>query len=256
MKFTELAKQVRMQVWADEYTLTNDTLATLYNAEVDAYAHIGVIANINEHWLGGIREVVLKKWEIEVEIPSEIIRIHRVELCIWWDWVVWQLYNLNRVLTLDDAELVSVSMEGRADGYAIFGRKIYVLSSDEVEKVKIYAQMYPDFIDKNIFNDDNATIEKPWNNIVWLPRIWHRLLKNRMAIAWKESRDKPIPLSTYERDMAGDLQVAMKVAGVVSTQRIYRMRKHRLEDVYEDSKSTLDNTERLLVDGDGVYLVI
>lgn len=57
MKFSELAKQVRMQVGADEYTLTDDDLATLYNAEVDAYAHIGVIVNINEHWLGGIREI-------------------------------------------------------------------------------------------------------------------------------------------------------------------------------------------------------
>lgn len=43
-----------------------------------------------------------------------------------------------------------------------------------------------------------------------------------MSIAWKESRDKPIPLTGGEQQMAGDIQIAMRVAGVVSTSRIYK----------------------------------
>lgn len=81
MKFLELARQVRMQVGADEYTLTNEQLATLYNAEVDAYAHIGVATNRNEHYLGGVKEITVASdgW---VEIPSEVIRIDRIEISI------------------------------------------------------------------------------------------------------------------------------------------------------------------------------
>lgn len=80
MKFKDLAKQVRLQVGADEYTLSNDDLATLYNAEVENYAHFAVLANVNEHWLGGVRELMVTDGSIE--IPSEVIRINRIEAFI------------------------------------------------------------------------------------------------------------------------------------------------------------------------------
>lgn len=254
MKFKDLAKQVRLQVGADEYTLSNDDLATLYNAEVENYAHFAVLANVNEHWLGGVRELTVT--DGSVEIPSEVIRINRIEAFISWEWKILQLYNLNRVPTLADADFLSVYMENRKAGFAIFGRTLYVLASEDIETIRLYAQMYPDYIEADIFETEH-TLEKPWNK-AGLPRIWHRLLKNRMAIAWKESRDKPIPLTGGEQQMAGDIQTAMRVAGVVSTSRIYKFWKRKLEDVYEVEQyyNPTSNTEALLTDTTGIFLMI
>lgn len=63
--------------------------------------------------------------------------------------------------TIADAELVAVN----TDGYAIFGRKMYLLTNNEIEKIRIYAQMYPDFVEASIFKNE-ATLEKPEKNKV------------------------------------------------------------------------------------------
>lgn len=62
--------------------------------------------------------------------------------------------------TLADEEFLSAYMNGRRPGYAIFGRKLWVLSSDEVEHIRIYAQAYPDTIEADIFTTE-ATLDAP-----------------------------------------------------------------------------------------------
>lgn len=56
MKFTDLAKQVRFRTGTDEITFSNEDIALVYNSEIDLYAHFAVNANINEHFLGMVRE--------------------------------------------------------------------------------------------------------------------------------------------------------------------------------------------------------
>ncbi len=51
-------------------------------------------------------------------------------------------------------------MENRKAGFAIFGRTMYMLANEDIETIRVYAQMYPDYIESDIFNTEH-TLEKP-----------------------------------------------------------------------------------------------
>lgn len=244
MKFNQLAKQVRFQCWADEYTLKDSDLTMLYNSEIDSYCNVWVLANSNEYYLG--KSVELINNSNKIEIPYDIIRIRRVELYIGGEWIVGQLYNINRI------PLLSEKVELQKEGYAIMGREIIVLS-ENVEKINIYGQYYPLYIE-----DDSVWQSESELGEMGLSRVWYRLLKNRMAIVWKETRDKPIALTVYEKQLAVDVQTAMRVAGILDKQRIYKIKKKRLEDVYCDEWMSvwMDNKETLLIDSEAIFLTI
>lgn len=63
--------------------------------------------------------------------------------------------------TLADVDLLAVIMNDKPAGYTIFGRKIFLLSKENVDSIRIYAQMYPDYVEKEIFDNEDATLEKP-----------------------------------------------------------------------------------------------
>ncbi len=160
-----------------------------------------------------------------------------------------------------DSENIIEMMKDRLDGYAIFGKKMYILSENEVEKVRLFVSVYPEYIETSILNDENATLDNPKDDVVGLPRIFHQIMMHRCVIAWKGMQDKPIPLSAVEKQYNGDIMTVIKNLEMLDTNKKYRMRKHRLKSVYGTGDNwNMDSAEQqyemCLVDGDGVYLTI
>jgi len=208
MIFTNFAKLVRL------YTKTNST--TFTDADILVYANIfkdeisGQIGkDVGEDYFGLRFERDLIAGQREYDLPAELMsRIKYVQAKL--DGTNWEKLNEIDLTTYGraiDEATIQLEYGDKAPEFDIWDNGIYILSGDAIIDVtkglKLWAIIFPaDFTDLTSVEDMSTN---PSDTSHGFPRQFHELLARRISIAFKSSKDRPIPLSEKEKMYEVDL---------------------------------------------------
>lgn len=105
------------------------------------------------------------------------------------------------------------SYSGGVPAWMIFGQELYVLSDGELSLVtgglKIYATIYP--ADLASLSEGKDLAANPSTTSIGMPRALHRPWADLVVIDYKNSKDKPIPLTKAEAN------IGVTLAAIVNT---------------------------------------
>lgn len=201
------------------YTKTNSTtftdadiliLANIFKDEIAAL--IG--KEVGEDYFGLRYERDLIAGRREYNLPDEILgRIKYVEAKL--DGMDWKKLN-ETDLTVYGKETnednIRLVYSERNPEFELWDRSIFILSGDAIIDVpnglKLWAIIYPADI-TNLAGTDDMSIN-PDTYSHGFPRQFHELLARRVSIAYKSSKDRPIPLSEKELKYENDLETAIE----------------------------------------------
>lgn len=97
---------------------------------------------------------------------------------------------------------------GKDPEYDIWDGCIYILSGTQINQVdyglKIWAIIFPADVPNLTDTTDLSTNPDEYSH--GIPRQFHELLARRVSIAYKSSKDRPLPLSQKEQQYEFDLQ--------------------------------------------------
>jgi hypothetical protein len=233
MKFTEFQAGLRFQTWTNDYTLPTQDIVSLVNIELDTFGLLWSIPWLNEDFFGKIFTRDLVAGNRKYEIPFDLIHVKKMEACMTWvatDWVEVKETNIATNWMITQEANILAMMNGRDPLFEMFWGYFYLYSSTAVISVtggiKMHGIMYP----STLITDDFGTYDRDMSvardaTTQWLPRPFHKLLLMRASIAYKQSRDKPIPLTESEQMYTGNL------ADVISSLRLFNYsRKHKMSN--------------------------
>lgn len=117
-------------------------------------------------------------------------------------------YIEGRSLPLLDNTQIKNEFSTKEPHYLFKGTELYILSGDDIEAVtdglELVAEVYPeDLVTGDLSSSDDLSIPSS-TTTVRLPRAAYNVLAKRVSIAWKSSKDKPLPLTESEKLLAVD----------------------------------------------------
>lgn len=214
MIFTNFAKLIRYYTKTNSTTFSDSDVLTLSNIFKDDIAdNIG--KNVDEDTFGLKFERDLNVGVREYNLPSELMnRIKYIEVKL--DGTNWKRLNETDLSTYskttDEATIVAQYADKDPE-FTLWDGSIFILSGsaiiDVTNGLKLWAIIYPaDFTDLTSI-DDMSTNPSQFTH--GFPRAFHELLARRVSIAYKSSKDRPIPLSEKERVYESDLQQTIDI---------------------------------------------
>ena len=210
---------VKFAALARYYTHTNSTtfldvdiltLAIIFKDDIAA----SISKEVGEDYFGLRYERDLVVDRREYNLPDEILgRIKYVEAKL--DGTNWNDLKETDIIVYDKATneaTIRSAYSGRNPEFEMWDRSIFILSGDAIiavtDGLKLWAIIYPADI-ANLTGTDDMSIN-PDTYTHGFPRQFHELLARRVSIAYKSSKDRPIPLSEkellYEKDLDKAIQ--------------------------------------------------
>ena len=201
------------------YTKTNST--TFTDADILVLANIfkddiaGLIAKeVGEDYFGLRFERDLVADQREYDLPSELMaRMKYLQAKLdGTNWVRLTETDLSVYGEALDEATIQLLYGEKDPQFDLWDNGIYILSGDAIIAVtnglKLWAIIFPaDFADLTSTVDLSTN---PDDYSHGFPRQFHELLARRVSIAFKSSKDRPIPLSEkeklYEVDLATQIQ--------------------------------------------------
>lgn len=120
-------------------------------------------------------------------------------------------YDLNALGIATSEEAITEFMADKAPGYFLFGSELYILSADAIADIDAGLRMWIIAFPADIASMGSTTdmAVNPSSTEVGFPRSFHELLARRIIIEYKNSREKPIPLTEKEQHYDLDLQTTL-----------------------------------------------
>jgi len=201
--------------------LTKTNATTFTNAEILAFANVEqsflaeqIASNVDEGYFNAILERSLEEGVRNYTFPEEFLTNMRYcSAVIGGDWTYLQETDFGKLQgksqLLEEAEIVN-EWGMKPAQYLIQGGELWLLSGTPIIAVpnglKIISEIYPE----SLTNDDltsASSLSTPSSNVtVRLPRSAYRVLAKKVSIAFKSSKDKPLPLTEDERRLDVDLR--------------------------------------------------
>lgn len=212
MKFTEFASYIRYKTRTDSTTFTDANILLLANIHKNDMAVRILDANENYFGLPMTTGLVASQREYPLD-PTVAGQLKFIEAKL--DGTNWKrLYETDfnfETFTTDEAAITS-AFTGRQPAFAFFRNSIWILSDSAIATVtsglKIWAYIFPaDFTDLTA-NTEMALA--PSTTTHGWPKQFQELLARRVIIDYKESREKPIPLTQSERQWENDFLTQME----------------------------------------------
>ena len=208
----ELASYVRLKTRTNSDTLTDANIITLLDARIDFIAQR--ILEADEDIFLVPQTTNLKAGQREYSFPSDVLsRIKRVEAKLdETNFLVLGEFDYPTYRKPTDESNITnefANLEGECF-FKIMRKSIIIYSgtiTDVTDGLKIWCKTWPAHIsDLSSTTDMSAD---PSTTTHGIPRACHQLLADGVVIDWKESREKPIPLS--ERELAYELRVRQAI---------------------------------------------
>jgi len=79
MNKKQFVEQLRLKTGTDSDTLTKEKITTLVNGEIEGYAILATLPNLNETYLSKATTVSLVADTRSYDIPDDVIKIQRIE---------------------------------------------------------------------------------------------------------------------------------------------------------------------------------
>jgi hypothetical protein len=221
MKAIEFATYVRYKTRTNSTTFTDDEILALMKIRQDEIARS--ILEVDEDILLIPQTTDLVEDQRTYTFPDDILaRIKRVEAKLdgtnWLKLYPMDMTEFGYALTESNITTYYSNVEGEAY-YDIYRKSLYLMTGsiiDVTDGLKIWTNTYPAVITDLSGTTDMST--DPSTSTHGIPRELHEIWARGVIIDYKESREKPIPLSEREQKYEYD---KMKV--------IYAMRNQDLD---------------------------
>lgn len=208
MTFAKFATLVRA------YTRTNST--TFTDAEILNYANVFKdeiaedVVKADEDYFGMRFLTDLDAGVREYPLPSEVMsHVKYIEAKLdGTNWKKLKVLDLLQYRQTTDEATITAAFAGKTPAYDLWDGSLFIFSDSAIEDVtnglKLWAIIWPaDFTDLSLTTDMSANPSTTSNGF---PRQLHELLARRISIAYKSSKDRPIPLSDKEKMYDDDLE--------------------------------------------------
>lgn len=213
----KFAALVRYYTGTNSTTFPDSEIITLTNIFKDEISS-QVSKEVGEDYFGlrFVRDLVAG--QREYNLPNELMeRIKYIQAKL--DGTNWEVLKETDLPSYDkaiDEDTIELTYADKDPEFDIWDQSIYILSGDAIidvtEGLKLWAIIYPADISSLSGTDDLSV--NPTDYTHGIPRPIHELLARRVSIAYKSSKDKPIPLSDKEKLYEVDLaQVVTDMKG-------------------------------------------
>ena len=210
MIFTQFATLVRYYTKTNSTTFTDADILTLANIFKDDIA--GLIGKeVGEDYFGLRFERDLIAGQREYDLPAELMsRMKYLQAKL--DGTKW--LRLNEVDITDkgkamDEDSIQATYSDDAPQFDLWDQGIFILSGSAIKDVenglKLWAIIFPADFTSLTSTEEMSTNPDDYSH--GFPRQFHELLARRISIAYKSSKDRPIPLSEKEKLYEVDLKV-------------------------------------------------
>jgi hypothetical protein len=207
MNSTQFANYVRKQTRTNASTFSDADILLYANIEKDYL--VSLIEKADEDYFGVTLNRDLEADKRRYGLPSYLLRgITRIDAkfdgtnVTHLGEVVYD--DFNRPFTETD---IRSYMAGLTPGWMIFGKEIYILNDAAIDDVPdgltVYATIYP--ADLSALNGTTDLAANPSTQTVGMPRQLHKSWADLVVIDYKNSKDKPIPLTKQEQNINGTL---------------------------------------------------
>lgn len=228
MKGTTFASYIRKE------TKTNST--TFSDADIVLYANIvkddlaaEIVSNVDE----GYFDMELFR-DLEADIrdytfPDDLLK-HIKSVAAKLDGSNWSPLLEGDNSQFDDTPILENShikelYSGRRPEFVISGRGLKLLTGDDIiaveDGLKMLAEIYPEDITTTTLASATDLSVPSLDTTHALPRQVHKHWATMVIVAYKQSRDKPIPLTKQEQKVEFDLQEAFKKLTPRNTNRSF-----------------------------------
>lgn len=212
MNYVNFCRLVRLKTRTNTTTFPNADIVIYFNTFKDEFAEL--ICNANEDYFGLDLVANLVADQREYPLPTDFIQIKKIEAVLDGIKQV-QLdevdYNIDEFITTEEA--IRSRFQTGNPKYELFRQSIFILSGLPIINVtgglKAKLIVYPADVDEAKLSSTDDMSVMPSSTTFGLPRGFHELLARRLAIEWKNSRDKPIPLSAKEANFERDMYAAL-----------------------------------------------
>lgn len=208
MIYTKFATLVRYYTKTNSTTFTDADILILANIFKDDIS--GLIAKeVGEDYFGLRFERNLIAGQREYDLPAELMsRLKYVQAKL--DGTNWEKLNETDLSTYSkalDEDTIQLTYSEKDAEFDLWDQGIYVLSGDAIidvtDGLKIWAIVFPSDFPNLTSTEDMSTNPDDYSH--GFPRQFHELLARRVSIAYKSSKDRPIPLSEKEKLYEMDL---------------------------------------------------
>jgi len=207
----ELASFVRDQTNTDATTFSDAQILTKANVFIDDIAK--EIAKTHRGFFGRVFTYNLvadqRNYPLETDLLNGIRSVEAQLDGTNWKWLT--SLDITALGKPTDETDIRAAFAGKDPRYDIFQKEIWIYSESAIVNVtgglKVRCDVYPEHLTSLSGSSDlsiNSSSTKRG-----FPRAVHELLARRIIIAFKESKDKPIPLTQTEQKYEFDLVKAI-----------------------------------------------
>ncbi len=221
-----LAALVRYYTGTNSTTFTDADILMLANVAKDDIA--SALQQRDEDYFGMEFTADLVAGQREYPLPDEVLNaIKRVEAKLdGTGWSKLSEFDLVGHSRPTDEDGIRESFSGLAPQFDLFRRSLVIYSGDAVIGVagglKLWAIVYPADLADLTGTVDMSVDPTPTTH--GIPRQVHELIARRVSIAYKSSRDKPLPLSEKELKYDSDLETALEELSGANLDRVVSAR--------------------------------
>ena len=208
MIYSKFATLVRYYTKTNSTTFTDVDILVLANIFKDDIA--GLIAKeVGEDYFGLRFERDLVAGQREYDLPAELMsRIKYLQAKLdGTNWSKLKETDLSTYGKALDEDTIQLTYSEKNPEFDLWDQGIYILSGDAIIDVtnglKLWAIVFPSDFANLTSTEDMST--NPDDYTHGFPRQFHELLARRVSIAYKSSKDRPIPLSEKEKMYEVDL---------------------------------------------------
>jgi len=127
------------------------------------------------------------------------------------NWNVLQEFDVNSYKGATDEESIQANFLGKKPQFDIFGGELIIYSGsaiiDVVEGLKLWSMVYP--ADLTSLTGTSDMSENPSDTEFGVPIELHFVWATKVIIEYKQSKEKPIPLTEREANVNNDLTLAI-----------------------------------------------
>ena len=216
---TTFASYIRQKTKTDSITLPDSEILVLANVIKDDLA-AEIVANTDEHYF----DIELTR-DLEADIrdytQEDDVLKHIKYIAAKLDGTEWSYLTESDYAEFDkplrENSTIKELYSARKPQFYISGRSYQLLTGDDITAVtdglKVVAEIYPENISAGSLAASTDLSIPSSDTTHALPRQVHKHWAMKIVIEWKQSRDKPIPLTQQEQNVENDLQkVLVKLA--------------------------------------------
>jgi len=232
MTYSDFTSYVRWLTRTNSATFTDTNLVVVANSIIEEFAQ--EITKVNEDYFGMVFYRDLVAGQRDYTFPSELCdNMKRLEICIAGDtnsdgnlkYKVAEEFDLNLYQHSTDEATITSQFNGKSPAFEIYGGSIWIYSGETMIDVssglKLWAIMYPQKIETTDLSTDMQIDVPKVSTAFGLKRQFHKLLAIKVAIEWKQSREKPIPLRGDELLFESNFKKALDSARGMNLDRAF-----------------------------------